>query len=71
MKYNYKGYTIKSTFVGDSITPVYLYKVYKPRKHWFPILVWKETLHRENISNYKATAEEVVLNYEKDLARRE
>lgn len=51
MKKKHKGYIIKVIFWGDSITPMYKYKLYKPRKYWFPKLLWVEDVHRNRIGS--------------------
>ena len=65
-KIKIKEYILKIDFAGDSN---YSFQVYKPRKMWFPIQLWTETIHRNHIINYNETAETIVLNYEKNLQK--
>lgn len=67
-KHEYKGYIIKVYFWGDSITPMYKFKLYKPRKNWFPKLVWVEDLHREELEgNMTDNFDKVINIYEEEL----
>jgi hypothetical protein len=51
MKTEYKGFIIKVSQWGDSITPMYKFKLYRKRKRWFPKLVWSQSLHRKEMTD--------------------
>ena len=69
MEYEHRDYFIKIDFVGDSITPVYRFRLHKEKRFWFPKVLWEETIFREDIKNYKISCDKVIDNYEKNKAR--
>ena len=69
MKYEHKGYIVKISFVGDPTTPIYRFKVYKPRKRWFPTLAWEARVHIADIDTIRNVIDKILLDYEKDKAR--
>lgn len=56
-------YVVKVSFYGDSITPLYKFKVYRPRKNWFNKLIYVEKIHRDKIQSMSQSAEKVVDSY--------
>ena len=68
-EYRARGYIVKIIFVGDPSDSFFRFKLYKPRKRWFPVKLWTETIHRDHISHYKETCELVIRNYEEDANR--
>jgi len=70
MKEEYKGFIIKVSFWGDSITPMYKYKLYKPRKYWFPKCIWTEDIHRKDVIGKLSNGfDTVISNYQDELDR--
>jgi hypothetical protein len=71
VKKKYKGYIIKVNFWGDSITPMYKYKLYKPRKYWFPKLLWTQDFHRRELKGDKISNQfcDIIEEYERSIRR--
>lgn len=63
MKINDGNFIIKIIFIGNSTSPLYLFKVYENRDGWFAKPVWKETIHRDDIISLKSVCDQVMNNY--------
>jgi hypothetical protein len=69
MKSEYKGYIIKTSFWGDSTTPMYKYRLYRKRRYWFPKLVWSQSLHRKEVPIISHKYDYVIGCYQRELQR--
>lgn len=70
MKKEHKGFIIRVSFWGDSITPMYKFRLYKPKKYWFDKLIWTESIHRDDISGKLSDEfDNVIGNYYSMLKR--
>lgn len=70
MKKTYKGFIVKVEFWGDSITPIYRFRLYKPRKFLPSKLVWTQTIHRSDIKGALSSKFDFVIeSYLKELDR--
>ena len=65
----HRGFLFKVIFTGDSITPVYEIRMYRPRKWWFPELLWIETVHRDNIISAGQLFDSVIAGYNMEQQR--
>ena len=70
MKYKYKEYIIKVTTWGDSITPMYRYRLIQPRKWWFGSVLWIEDVHRNSVGNKVSNRFDwLIEQYEREVRR--
>lgn len=68
-KIEHKGYLFKIKFVGDAITPIYEFKMYKKKNFLFKEYLWKEIIHRNEIISYRKSCDTVINEYMKEMRR--
>lgn len=57
------GFLIKIDSVGDSITPVYRFRLYLHRKNWFPQFLHVEHIHRDRVETIDKSIDNVIAKY--------
>lgn len=66
MKYNHKGFIFKVNTERLPSIKGFCVKMYKPRKFWFPLLVWEEVVAIGDLNRKEQTFDKIIAAYNND-----